>query len=185
MHHRQSHLRRIARPLAVTAALCGLTACDFNFAPELAGDAGGSTARVSVALGSANEAALADEIDGVDVEVVDVLVHSLDDDMWYLLNERSVELSLPNTNRNIVFKDAPVPAGEYDRVMVVLESAEVAADGGWRTVELVRDVLEIDSPMLLDRDGTLDLRFDLDGSIEGTFDTGFTMNPSVLVTPPQ
>ncbi len=177
--------RRLAPLFASTLAVTGLAACDLNFVPELADESTGErTAYVSVSMGSANGDALDDEIDGVEVEVLDVLVHSVDDDVWYLLNESTSSLALPNTQRNVVFKDAPIPAGEYDKVMVAVQGAQVAARGGWRQVELVRDVVEIDAPMLLDRDGTIDLRFDLDGTITGSFEAGYAMTPALLVAVP-
>lgn len=176
--------RRLAPLFAAALAITGLTACDLNFVPELADDAGETTARISVSMGSANSDALDAEIDGVEVEVLDVLVHSVDNDVWYLLNESTSSLALPNTQRNVMFKDAPIPAGEYDKVMVAMQGAQVAARGGWRHVELVRDVVEIDAPMLLDRDGTIDLRFDLDGTITGDFEAGYAMTPALLVALP-
>ena len=71
-------------------------------------------------------------------------------------------------------------AGCGDDSAAVMDLGPLPGDAG-EIPDMTVDAFE----PLLDRDGTLDLRFDLDGSIEGTFDTGFTMNPSVLVTPPQ
>jgi len=179
-----SPTRLATQVFAAALAVTSLSACDFNFVPELADDAGEATAFISVSMGSANGDALDGEIDGVEVEVLDVLVHSVDDDSWYLLNEERSQLRLPNVQRKIVFNDAPVPAGEYDKVMVAVQSAQVAAHGGWRHLELVREVVEIDVPMFLEAEGTLDLRFDLEGAITGSFDGGYSLTPQVLVTPP-
>ena len=176
-----SRFAQLTRLSLFAAAATLATGCDMNFVPDLADSAGGESVLLTVTLGSNAATDLASDVEAVEVRVVDVLVHRADSDEWLILNEKVATVALGHEASEHEFTDVPLPVGTYDRVFVAMEQARVGSADGWQRAELVQTEVEIPASLLIGFDGKLEINFDLDGSVSGSYEAGWKMNPQLVL----
>jgi len=152
-----------------------LVACDVALLPEAASYDGTSTPRLSLHVSA--EAMPAPDVQAVDVELVDVLVHRERDDAWVWIGGSGdrVELALEPALAN---RPVPLPADLYDRVLVVVDAPRVAHGGKWHSAALAHDEIELPVEIDLDADRALALHFDLGRSLAGSNADRWRFDPS-------
>lgn len=150
----------------ITAGLLGLSlataACDLQLLPESGSYDGEGTPRLEVLVRA--DRMPDSQIAAVDLEIVDVMVHRVEDDTWVWLGGTSerVQLSLTETEAQ---GGVPLHAGHYDRVSIVVDSPRVATGGVWHAVSLANDELEMELDLDLTGDARLEIVFDVDASL--------------------
>lgn len=164
-----------ARRRLVLAPLALLVACDVALLPEAASYEGTSAPKLSLRV--AADAMPGADVQAVDVELVDVMVHRASDDAWVWIGggvER-VELGLELVDAN---RPVPLPADVYDGVIVVVDAPRVAHGGKWHSAALAHDEIELEVEIDLDADQALELHFDLGRSLAGSKGDQWTFDPS-------
>lgn len=148
------------------AGLLGLTlaatACDLALLPEAGTYEGEGTPRLEVVIRA--DRMPDSQIAAVDLQIVDVMVHRVEDDTWVWLGGTTepVELSLTDA---LAQGAVPLHAGHYDRVSLVVDEPRVASGGVWHAVALANDEIELDLDLSLVQDARLEIVFDVDASL--------------------
>lgn len=169
-----STLRRLAPASLVVLALNAEGGCDVELLPEAASYEGSSAPRVSLRVGG-DATDMEMDVQAVDVEIVDVLVHRESDDAWvWIGGVDRVELGAVSIDTN---RPVPLPADRYDALRIVVDEPRVALGGKWHKAELTNDQLELPLDLQLDADHIVELRFDLRASLSGSKADKWTFDP--------
>jgi len=171
-------LRRLA-----SASLVFALGCDVALLPEGATYEGAGTPRLALhvagdAMTEAQDYGQNDgEVQAVDLELVDVLVHRESDDAWVWIggNAERIELGQALVATNL---PVPLPADRYDAVLVVVDRPRVAHGGKWHHAELGTDEIEMALDLDLDGDHALELHFDLGKSLGSSKSGKWKFEPS-------
>lgn len=167
------------KTLALTA-LIGLTtaACDVHLVPETGAEAGSQSTRLAVNIGSVSTESLGDEVEEIRVNVVDVLVHKVDDGSWVILNAEEIEVDLIAETQRSIKKELPIVLGSYDRVLLVLDGAQVMVDERWEPATVTASEIEIDADLWVAHGSELQIDFDLFGAVLRSPVNGWTFTPN-------
>jgi len=168
--------------LLVIPAVFMTTGCDLHLLPETYQGQGERAAIISVEIGSLNTQLLDPAVDSLEIQIVDVLAHREGSNEWLILNEAPAFLTITHDeDSTIELAEVPLPVGEYDSIMLIIAQARADGEDGWTQIQLSTDDIEINNPILIEADGKLTLSFDLENSLEGSYNEGLVMNPNVLV----
>ena len=168
--------------LALLPTVLFTTGCDFHLMPETYEGQGERAALVSVELGSLNTNLLDAGVDSLEIQIIDVLAHRQGTEEWLILNEAPTALTIQDdVETNLTLSEVTLPTGTYDRILLVVAEARADGQGGWTSIELTSDDIEIAEPVSIRADGQLNLTFDVANSLQGTYTDGLVMNPQVLV----
>ena len=165
-----------AAAISVLATLVLTSACDIALLPETASYDGATTPRMALVV--AADAMPAGDVEAVDLQLVDVMLHRESDDTWVWIggDAQRVELSAIATASG-----SPVPCLEdhYDRVLVVVDDPRVAAHGKWHKVKLATDELELPVDIDLTADTSIELHFDVAKSLHGKSANEWSFDPAL------
>jgi hypothetical protein len=153
-----------------------LSGCDIALLPETASYDGAGSPRMAVLV--AADAMPLGNVDAVDLELVDVLLHRESDDTWVWIggDASRVELSPLQMDRA---ESVPLHADHYDRVLMVIDAPRVASGGVWHTAQLENDEIEIAVDLDLDADTRIELHFDVAASLSGETPAQWSFSPQV------
>jgi hypothetical protein len=169
---------------SLAAGLLMSAGCELQeFLPTTADQAGQPSAQVAVAIQVDPKASLDADLEALEVEVVDVLIHQVEADAWAILNNESVTMDLVHpSDQGIKFTAIPVPMGTYDKIRVVLGDAEIASQGSRHSADIADT--EVDLPLVLDleEDTVLTLAFDRSDPLEGADWKDWTFKPKFRVS---
>jgi uncharacterized protein DUF4382 len=166
-------MKAAAIPMLVSLVLA--SACDIALLPETASYEGDATPRTAVVV--AADAMPAGDVEAVDLELVDVMLHRESDDTWvWIGGDAQIELSPVEAAAG---DSVPLLADYYDRVRVVVDAPRVAAKGKWHNVKLDREEIEIPIELDLDADVSIALHFDVAKSLHGKSAKDWAFDPTV------
>lgn len=152
--------RLIAASLLST--LLAPAGCDLALLPETADYVGTRPADVMLQV-DATAMPSQGNVDKVEIELVEILVHRSTDDAWVLLGADEVELVGPHAA--VALREVPLSAEHYDAVALGIDRVRVHTSQGWQDAELVTDTVQLDATLSVTGDTTLELHFDLDASV--------------------
>jgi hypothetical protein len=164
-------LPRCLAPASLVFAL----ACDLALLPEAAQYEGTATPRLTLRV--AGDAMPDPQVQAVDLELVDVLVHRESDDAWVWIGGGAdrIELDATLVEPNL---PVPLPADRYDAVLVVVDRPRVAHGGAWHNAVLGADEIEMPLDLDLVGDAGLELHFDLGKSLARSNADKWTFDPA-------
>ncbi len=166
---------------ALVAASLFAPACDVtDLMPATAADGGKPSARVTVSLGVAGLSDLPDAVTDMDVEVVDVLLHRAEDDVWLLVSNEPASLALADSMGDVRLTGIPVGTGAYDRVLVALGDVTVADATGWSPVHLPQAEIEVELDANLLVDSELAIQLEVNNALHGN-NGHWTLTPKFAI----
>ncbi|TPV94449.1 MAG: hypothetical protein B7733_15220 [Myxococcales bacterium FL481] len=168
----------LLRTLALLSLVATTTACDVHLLPELGTDAGEQSTRMTVHIGGVGADSLGDEVQEVRVNVIDVLVHRVEDDSWVILNTDGIEAELVAEDQRSSNERLPVVLGGYDRVLLALDHAEVLVDESWEPAMLARTEVEVTADLWVQHGSELQIDFDLYGAVLRSPVDGWSFEPN-------
>jgi hypothetical protein len=169
----------LSRTLVLVSLLssCGLFE---DVVPRLANEAGQESVTVDPEIETGGARSLPASISGLELEVLDVLIHEPTDDVWYILNDHSVEWApFDSSSASPEFSAMPMVVGTYDAIEVHFGQAWVQTNGTWSPAELTADSVAIEGEIHLDADTNLTLLFDFDGAFAQNQNGAWTLTPAV------
>jgi hypothetical protein len=166
---------KAASILTLATLLLG-SGCDIALLPETASYDGDGTPRMAVVI--AADAMPQGNVEAVDLELVDVLLHRESDDTWVWIggDASRVELTPSAMDRA---ESVPLLADHYDRVLMVIDAPRVASGGVWHAVDLADDELELAVDLDLGADTRIELHFDVAASLSGDAPAAWSFSPQV------
>lgn len=162
----------------VTASILLLlsAACDLAI-PELARYDAEASSTIDVVIHAS--AMPAEGIQAVELELLNVLLHRADDDVWIIVGPESLKIELGETQSEVLIEGVPLDRASYDLVSVELGRVRVATDGSWTVAELATDALELPIALGGADAVVMELGFDLAASLSGDAEHGWLFDPAV------
>lgn len=148
-------------------ALLQLSACSLEgILPELDGNAGSATTHVQAVLHPPQTRSLPPGLQGVELEVKDVLMRRSSDQSWNILNDKAAIWTLGDHATQLpTFSAIPMPVDTYDAVRVVLGQAFVLQNGQRAPLSLGSKELTLEGQWKLDRDQGIDVWISVDNAL--------------------
>lgn len=143
------------------------------------------TSQVSLALRVVGETPdTLSAIQAYELDVVDVLLHRVEDDRWLFVNDATFTITRAHQLPTVMSTPIPVAHGVYDVARIEIGEARVASDGYWRDVELENPT--IDLGLFMEHESAIILGLTLDAGASLTkIGGGWQVDPAfaVSVTP--
>ena len=169
------------RSAIAALALSSLSsACSYDaFIPETADGAGDEAVRVGLTLSTTGS--LQGDVDAVSVEVVDILLHNIENDSWIIMSESTTDVELSHRSAEQDLQSIPVAVGEYDRALILFDHARVASANDWNNAELAIDSIEVNWSMDVAEDRRIRVEFDLSSGLVGG-PSAWQLTPTVFMS---
>jgi len=163
----------------VCALLAPLTACDLALLPEFATYEGEEPVIMDVEI---HAIAMPDSnVQTVEIELGDVLLHHAEDDKWVIAGPESLTVEFGNVDSELVLEDMPLDDANYDLVYVEVLGVRVEAENGWRPASVVVDHLELDLELGEASAFVMEIGFDLSASLSGNARDGWSFDPALTL----
>lgn len=148
-------------------SLLPLTACSLDgILPDLDGSAGSSTKHVQAVLHPPKMRSIPPELEGVELEIKDVLMRRSSDQSWNILNDKTALWILGDHATPLpTFSAIPMPVDSYDAIRVVLGDAFVIQGGQKTPLSLEQTELTREGSWKLSGDRSIDLWISLDNTL--------------------
>lgn len=152
--------------LALTA-LFPLSSCSLEgILPELDGNAGSATEHVQAVLHPPRTRSIPPQLQGIEIEVKDVLLRRSSDQSWNILNDKPAMWVLGDHATQLpTFSAVPMPRDAYDAIRVVLGSAFVIQNGQRIPMNLATKELTSEGSWQLFADKGIDLWLSVDNAV--------------------
>lgn len=144
------------------------TGCSLSgLIPELAKDAGEPTSHVQAVIHPSKTRSLPPGIDGVQIEVLDVLIRRKTDQSWNILNDKPAVWTIGATAHELpTFSAVPLAIDDYDGIKVVFGRAFVAQNGTQSPLEIPGSQVTQEGAWNLSRDQGFHLWLNLTDAIQ-------------------
>lgn len=164
------------------SALLPLSACSLEgILPELDGNAGSATQHVQAVLHPPKTRSLPPGLQGVELQVKDVLMRRSSDKSWNILNDKPALWILGDHAAELpTFSAIPMPVDTYDAVRVVLGEAFVIQGGQRLPMALTSNELTLEGQWNLSTDQGLDVWINVDNAITAQA-TGWQASPALEI----
>lgn len=149
------------------SALLPLSACSLEgIIPELDANAGSATKHVQAVLHPPKTRSIPPTLQGVEIEVKDVLMRRGSDQSWNILNDKPAMWILGDHATELPkFSAVPMPVDTYDAIRVVLGKGFVIQNGQRIEMSLQESELTQDGRWELSNDRGIDVWLSIDNAV--------------------
>lgn len=162
-HSRSIHILGFVALLASFS----LSGCSLEgILPDLDGNAGSATKHVQAVLHPPKTRSIPPQLQGLEIQVKDVLMRRKSDQSWNILNDKTATWRLGDHGADLpTFSAIPLPVDTYDAIKVVLGDAFVIQNGQRRPLLLAQTELTQEGTWKLSGDRGIDVWLSLANTV--------------------